>query len=152
MISTKSKVKDMKKRKVGITVIWMLLPILLFGIWGVQFAGDHVRVYAAETESSLPEDVMQEAMEILEAAGEDGLSGDESQQLFSLGLTEDQIKMLQRLSQTESDTSSTEEWQEMHLKWFERPLVRFGLGSIAILAVCMVLIFALFRIYRKAKQ
>ena len=57
-------------------------------------------------ESSLPENIVSEALTIINMAGEEGLTESDLKQLASLGLTDSQIEMLKNFSLAENSGSA----------------------------------------------
>ena len=57
-------------------------------------------------ESSLPENIVSEALTIINMAGEEGLTESDLKQLAALGLTDSQIEMLKNFSLAENSGSA----------------------------------------------
>ncbi len=96
----------------------------------------------AEEESALSEEDTQKALEILHEAGDEGLTESDRERLLALGLTEDQIQMLQGLNEeTGNQTESSDNWVEKELQWYDRPVILFTALGIVIAAVLILLIW-----------
>lgn len=99
-------------------------------------------INVAEEESALSEEDTQKALEILHEAGDEGLTESDRERLLALGLTEDQIQMLQGLNEeTGNQTESSDNWVEKELQWYDRPVILFTALGIVIAAVLILLIW-----------
>ena len=100
----------------------------------------------ASEEASLSEEDTQKALDIIHEAGNEGLTESDREKLLALGLTEDQIQMLQGLSEeTENQTGFTDSWVEKEIKWYDKPIVLLAALGLIIAAV-LILLFWISRI------
>lgn len=90
------------------------------------------------TSSSLPEDIVSEALEIINMAGEEGLTESDLKQLADLGLTDSQIEMLKNFSlagdseTAESAERSLDSWITKQSGWSDYFSVLLLAGGIII--------------------
>lgn len=95
----------MRKTK-GKIVLFLTLTLISI------FCCCKIFILAAETssdviaESSLPENIVSEALTIINMAGEEGLTESDLKQLAALGLTDSQIEMLKNFSLAENSGSA----------------------------------------------
>lgn len=95
--------------------------------------------------SSLSDEVMEQALQIIEDSENGVLSDKTLEQLAKLGLTESQIEMLESLaaaekSPEEADTESNTLWTSKKLSWFEQPAFLFVLLGIAAAGILIAII------------
>ncbi len=125
----------MRKAKAQ-TILFVLLLLSLFCCYGVFALSDG---NAQEmTGSALSENVVSEALEIINTAGEEGLTDTELNRLAALGLTDAQIEMLKNFSLAES-AEATESIEHSPDSWVTESLTESQNAS-ALLSVCGILL------------
>ncbi len=97
---------------------------------------------STKEESALSEEDTEKALDIIHGAGGGGLTESDKARLLGLGLTEEQIQMLQGLSGEPGNTAEgSDNWVEKEIKWYDKPAVLFTLLGVMIAGVMIVLIW-----------
>ena len=138
----------MRYRKNKIRLLKLFVIMLLFG-WSVWLCSFSCPVSAGEASFSdgaaLSEEVMEQALQIIESSA-DGILDDQTlEQLSLLGLTKAQIEMLESLVSAEHDsktpvTESSSIWKSKQPSWIERPSGLWFVSGIFMAVVVIIII------------